>query len=282
MGHEKRSAALASRPGTSTPRRKAKTLVGRGGGHLFKHWVAVRRRLRRARLIALFLDFDGTLAPICSHPEEVRMPLPTRRVLRHLARLPRVRIFIISGRRLPDVRRNVGVRRITYLGLHGWERGRPRPGGIRFHRFMQRLRREVESKFSGAEGVWVEDKYVGFVVHFRYAPVRERRVARAALDQSLAPVQPKVRVLKGKSVWEVLPVEVQGKGEAVRSLLEGIDGGVLPVYAGDDLSDEAAFEVLPRGITVRVGKPRKTRARFGLRDPYEVLEFLERIEREIS
>lgn len=210
------------------------------------------------------------------------MPALTRHVLRRLACHPRVKVFIVSGRRLADVRRRVGISRITYLGLHGWEHGRGRPSGIRLHRFMQRLRREVESKLAGVEGVWIEDKYVGFVVHGRYAPARERRTARTALKQSLAQIESRVRVLKGKNVWEVLPVEVQGKGAAVRSLLEGLDRSALPVYVGDDLSDESAFEVLPRGITVHVGTPRGTRARFSLRDPNEVRDFLERLEGEIQ
>ncbi len=210
------------------------------------------------------------------------MPALTRHALRRVVRHSRVQVFVVSGRRLADVRRRVGIHRITYLGLHGWEHGRGRPGGIRLHRFMQRLRREVESKLAGVEGVWIEDKYVGFVVHGRYAPARERRTARAALKQSLAAIQFRVRVLKGKNVWEVLPVEVQGKGAAVRDLLDGLDRSALPIYVGDDLSDEAAFEALPRGITVRVGAPRKTRARYTMRHPNEVREFLERLAGEIS
>ncbi len=210
------------------------------------------------------------------------MPPAARRALARVARHPRLRAFIVSGRRLPDVRRHVGLRHVTYLGLHGWETRRRRTGSIGLHRFMQRLRREVESKFAGAEGVWVEDKYVGFVVHCRYAPPRERQAARAALDQTLAPVQLKIRLLGGKGVWEVLPVEVQGKGAAVVGLMKGPGRNALPLYVGDDLSDEAAFEALPRGITVRVGKPAKTKARYWLRNPDEVREFLERLEGEIS
>jgi trehalose 6-phosphate phosphatase len=262
--------------------RNAAPPPGRSSGHLFKHWIAVRRRLRRARLIALLLDFDGTLAPICSHPSEVRIPPSTRRVLRRLARHPRVRVFIISGRRLPDVRRHVGIRRIAYLGLHGWERGQNKKTTLALHRFVRRLRHEVESRLSGAPGVWVEDKYVGFTVHCRQTPRQELGKARAVLDRALAPFLSKLRILNGKKVWEVLPVEVQGKGAAVRGLLKELGGAVLPIYAGDDLSDESAFKALPRGITVRVGIPRKTHARYELRGPEEMREFLERLEGEIS
>jgi trehalose 6-phosphate phosphatase len=254
----------------------------RSSGHLFKHWAAVARRLRRARRIALMLDFDGTLAPICSHPNEVRMSQSARRALRRLAGHPRVRISVISGRRLPDVRRHVGVRGINYLGLHGWERGQNKKATLGLHRFVQRLRHEVESKLAGAPGVWVEDKYVGFTVHCRLTPVRELGRARASLDEALAPYLSRVRILNGKKVWEVLPLEVKGKGAAVRGVLKETGGAALPIYAGDDLSDESAFEALPRGITVRVGSPRRTHARYKLCHPEEVCEFLERLGGEIS
>ncbi|HET7841592.1 MAG TPA: trehalose-phosphatase [Terriglobia bacterium] len=282
MGPKPRRVARALRQEKGTLRRKYATAAKQAPGHLFQNWEVIQRRLRAASRLALFLDFDGTLAPLRSHPEDVRFPPATRQALRRLAWHPRVRAFIISGRRMPDVRRHVGLPRVTCLGLHGWETRRRRPESVGLHRFMERLRREVESKFAGAEGVWVEDKYVGFVVHSRYAPQHERKAARAALDKSLAPVASRVRVLKGKNVWEVLPVEVRGKGAAVKRILEGLGPGVLPLYVGDDLSDEAAFEALPRGVTVRVGRRGKTSARYWLRDPEEVREFLERLEEEIS
>jgi trehalose-phosphatase len=183
---------------------------------------------------------------------------------------------------MPDVRKRVRIRHVTYLGLHGWERGRGRPGGIALRRFIQRLRREIEPKLSNLEGVWVEDKYVGFVVHCRHASAPTRRRALGALRQTLAAVPSRVRILAGKDVWEILPAEVEGKGAAVRSLLAELNGGALPIYVGDDLSDEAAFEALPRGITVRVGTPRRTKACYQLRDPDEVRQFLEKLEAEIS
>jgi trehalose 6-phosphate phosphatase len=253
----------------------------RSSAHLFNHWTAVSRRLRRARRIALMLDFDGTLAPIRRHPREVRLSEITRASLKRLARNPRVQIAIISGRRRPDVRRHIGVRDITYLGLHGWERGQDQQAAKKLHRFMQRLGREVELRLQGLEGVWIEDKYVGFTVHCRQAPPDATRVAHARLKQVLASNLSRVRILSGKKVWEVLPLEVKGKGDAVRSVLKELGGVPLSIYAGDDLGDESAFKALPRGITVRVGTPRRTHARYQLRDPEEMREFLERLEGEL-
>ena len=258
----------------------------RGGStrsrHLFEHWESVRRRLREAGKIALFLDFDGTLAPICLHPDEVRIPLPTRRVLRRLARHPRVGLYVISGRRMADVRRHVRIRPITYLGLHGWERSNDKLERTGNLRFMQRLRRQVEKKMEGLKGIWVQDKSIVFVVHYRRAGDAARRRARAVLATVLAKAGSRVRLMEGKKVWEILPVELKGKGAAVLTLLRESAGRLLPIYLGDDTTDEAAFTALPRGITVRVGEPRPTRARYELRDPGEVCEFLRKLEAEIS
>jgi trehalose 6-phosphate phosphatase len=250
--------------------------------HLFAHWESVRRRLRAAGKFALFLDFDGTLAPICLHPDEVKIPLPTRRVLRRLARHPRVNLYVISGRRMADVRGHVRIHPVTYLGLHGWERSNGKLTESETLRFMQRLRREVEKEMEGLEGIWVQDKSIVFVVHYRRAGNATRRQARDVLATLLAKAGSRVRLMEGKKVWEILPVELKGKGAAVLTLLRESKGRLLPIYLGDDTTDEAAFAALSRGITVRVGEPQPTRARYELRDPGEVCEFLRKLEAEIS
>jgi trehalose-phosphatase len=268
------------------PRSSRVSFLHRAGGgnlrHLWENWTAVGRRLRTATQIALFLDFDGTLAPICPHPEEVEFAPSTRRVLRRLARHAGVKVFVISGRRMADVRRRVKVSHITFLGLHGWERGDGKPKETETYKFMQHLRREVEARLAGLEGIWVEDKFISFVVHYRRAPTAVRRGARTVLREFLVTEPFKVRLMEGKKVWEILPHEVKGKGAAVREILNKLNGRPLPIYVGDDTTDEAAFSALPRGITVRVGAPRRTQARYHLCDSDEVRQFLEKLEGEIS
>src|SRR5437660_7981664 len=88
---------------------------------LFSHWNDVSGRLMGARSIALFLDFDGTLARLHRRPEEVILDGSARRTLAALARSPRFRVWIITGRRRADVQERVRVPGVDYLGLHGWE-----------------------------------------------------------------------------------------------------------------------------------------------------------------
>jgi trehalose-phosphatase len=261
--------------------RKRSMIRARRQRHLFENWESVARRLRAARRIALFLDFDGTLTPIRHHPHQVSLSVSTRRLLKRLANRPRIAVYVISGRRAADVRKHVKVSGVTCVGLHGWDRaGKPREKAPQ--NFIARLRRKVESALADLEGVWVEDKFIIFVVHYRRASGATVRRARAILREIVATARSKVRVMEGKKVWEVLPREVKGKGAAVRALLAELKGRPLPIYVGDDTTDEAAFAALPRGLTIRVGFQRPTRARFELRNPAEVREFLKRLEAEIA
>jgi trehalose 6-phosphate phosphatase len=89
--------------------------------HLFDCWAKVSERIRSAEHVALFLDFDGTLAPFRVRPDAVSLSDSTRNALRRLVRYPQVRLFILSERRRADVERRVQVAGISYLGMHGWE-----------------------------------------------------------------------------------------------------------------------------------------------------------------
>ena len=88
------------------------------------------------------------------------------------------------------------------------------------------------------------------------------------------------RVLSGKKIWEVLPPEVLGKFAAVQDVLAKMPRGTAAIYIGDDETDEGAFAVLKNQVTVRVGAAGRTRARYFLPAPPDVLRFLSRLDRE--
>jgi trehalose-phosphatase len=103
-------------------------------------------------------------------------------------------------------------------------------------------------------------------------------VVRGVLER----FNPQIRLHQEKKAWQLLHCAVGDKGSAVRSLLGKRHRSSLAIYAGDDAADESAFVALPHGITVQVGNPRRTQARFYLRSPGEVLTFLQRLEAEIA
>jgi len=241
----------------------------------------VARRLRAATRVALFTDFDGTLVPIEPRAERVRLPQAGRRLLARLARHPRITVWIVSGRRLADIRRRTGRVGARFAGLHGWEREDSGPPGRAGREVLRQAGKLLRKRLAGLRGVSIEDKRWAIAVHYRTADHRAVRRARATLREMMRTFAPALRLLHGKKVWELIPHEIEGRGKAVRNLLVEGPPGALAVYIGDDVSDESAFQALRHGITVHAGANRKTRAHYYLRGPAEVMSFLEKLKGEI-
>jgi len=260
--------------------RSERSHVSENPPYLFDCWSQVAERVRLADRLALFLDFDGTLAPFRTRPDEVNLSDSTRRVLKRLGRHSRVGVFILSGRRRVDVENRVGVPGLRYFGLHGWEGPKPAPPGVAVRRLFHRAQRQVKLELAGLRGVWIEEKGPIFALHVRGATPRAVQRAGEIVARVTKAFEPHLRLLPGSKVWEVMPQELGGKGAAVRALLGEMPAGTLPLYVGDDTTDESAFAALGNGITVCVG-PRTSKAKFHLRGPRDVRRYLERLEREL-
>jgi trehalose 6-phosphate phosphatase len=243
---------------------------------------AVASRLDGKRL-ALFLDYDGTLTPIVSRPEEALLPEATRDALQRLSE--RATVAVVSGRSLADVKALVGLEALVYAGNHGFEIRGPEGAslsheiGREFQEDVARVRKALEPELLSVPGAWTEDKTQSLSVHYRQ--VAEDRVAdvEAIVDRALKDF-PRLRKHFGKKVLEIRPRIDWDKGRAVLWLLEALHldgGGVLPMYLGDDVTDEDAFRALAgRGLGVLVSDvPRPSAAVLRLRDPGEVRLFLE-------
>ena len=245
-------------------------------------WPQIRKRLQVASSVALFLDFDGTLVGLKKRPEQVRLPQNVFRLLRRLSRRKSLAVIIASGRRVRDLKRLIGLRRLRYFGVHGAERGR-RPLSIPkdTRAALRESRRAVLRDVMPLRGVWVEPKGVSFAIHYRGADAESVIRGRQALGQALRGFENQLRVLKGKKVWEVLPRQVVGKSAIVKEVMEEMPEDSPAVYIGDDETDEAAFRALPNQITIAVGKRPGTEARYSLSSPSSVFRFLTRLEEEL-
>jgi trehalose 6-phosphate phosphatase len=241
----------------------------------------VERRLRGAKRWLLLLDFDGTLVPLIDNPNGVSLDASVRRVLGGLARQPGLSVYVMSGRRLADLRRLVKVAGVHLLGLHGWEsRGAVLPPSQK--QVLHDAKVWLAQYLPAQPGIMIEDKGYALAVHYRMAKPPAVRVAQKVLRATRDHFRPGLRLLKGKKIWELLPRAIVGKGPATQSLLAELPADTLPIFIGDDTSDESAFAVLPHGLAVHVGDHAQTKAHFRLRDPGEVREFLERLKGVIS
>ena len=250
--------------------------------HLFDFWDRISGKIHHAGDIYLFLDFDGTLVPYCNSPEDVKLSGPSRRALARLARRRRVHLAIVSGRRNAALRQYIRVPRIQFLGLFGWEkRGRPAIP-LRTRKALRGLQSDLAMLPASFPGVRVEDKGISYSIHFRGASPDARRRVQRRIRPLLSRVPRDFRMIQSNHAFEIVPRDVQGKGVAMREFVRGLRAPFLPIYMGDDLTDEPAFLALQRGITVCVGPIHRTAAQFQLKDPEEVRIFLDRLEKELS
>ena len=249
--------------------------------HLFSCWNEVAQRLRRAPAIALFLDFDGTLSPLRPRPEDVRLSGATRNAVSTLARRPQIRVWVISGRRRADVRERSRIAGVHYLGLHGWEGRQEVSIKEETRRLLECLKATARRVVQGAPAAWLEDKDVVLTLHHANASASDVRRIRREMSLALLPLNGRFRGIAGERSFELAPAEMGDKGSAVRHELAIASRAALPVFVGDDAVDEPAFAALAAGITIRVGRPSRTRARFRLDDVKQVRMFLERLNKEV-
>ena len=240
--------------------------------------IAARLRAKRA---AVFLDFDGTLTPIVERPEQAEVDPAVRQLLERLqGHCP---VAVVSGRDLSDVRARIGLD-LHYAGSHGFDIAGPgglahtHPQVASIEPALEAAERELRGALAEIQGALIERKRFSIATHYRL--VRAAEVA--AVERAVNGVRgrhPGLRRERGKKVIELLPDLHWDKGQAVLWLLRALELDtdlVLPIYIGDDLTDEHAFRALVTrglGIVVR-DKPRPTLARYRLRDSMEVRAFL--------
>ena len=256
--------------------------------HLFADWGNVADRLREAKHILLFSDFDGTLAPIVERPELAKPSENMRDLLRVLSHQNRFTVGIISGRALKDLKSRVGVTGIIYAGNHGLEIEGP---GLSFiHPLAEELRPVLHliSQVLGKAlrpltGVFVEDKGLSLSVHYRQVEEAKEKDVKNIFERvvHVARSVGKIRITPGKKVYEVRPQVSWDKGRAISMLLAKYnkvdDWTTLPIFLGDDLTDEDGFKVVHKhnGISIFVGEPEpKSVANYFLCSPSETEEFL--------
>lgn len=236
-------------------------------------------------------DLDGTLIPIRRRAGLAVADRKTRAVMKRLRCTPGVRLSIVSGRSLRDVRRAAGVPGLIYVGNHGLELGVAGgtvvvPAARRSARTMTVLARELAAAVQPVRGAFVEDKRYSLSVHWRGVAPRDVRRFHRLIDAVLRPWRARraIRVTAGKRVVEVRPPTAWDKGSAVEWLIRRYRYGAGEVaYLGDDRTDEDAFLAVNRrrGMSVCVGpRARRSIAGWRLDGPAQALEMLKRIAEE--
>ncbi|XP_027337181.1 probable trehalose-phosphate phosphatase C [Abrus precatorius] len=266
-------------------------------------------RLMKAAIgkrIVVFLDYDGTLSPIVNDPDRAFMSDEMRAAVHEVATY--FPTAIISGRSRDKVKDFVKLNNLYYAGSHGMDimapsmpvrssEGKhcdiarntngtevPFQPAKKFLPAIREILRRLENEVKEIKGAMVEDNGFCISVHFRQVKEKDYYVLEEKV-KSVLEQNPQFCLTEGKKVMEIRPSIEWNKGNAVEYFLDTLGlsscSDILPVYIGDDRTDEDAFKVIQsrgQGYPIIVSSiPRETNALYSLRDPSEVLIFLSRL-----
>ncbi|OBI45351.1 trehalose-phosphatase [Mycobacterium kyorinense] len=242
---------------------------------------------------AVFFDFDGTLSEIVDDPDTARLAEGAAEALRLLT--TRCPVAVLSGRDLADVQQRIGLPGIWYAGSHGFEL----TGADGEHHqneeaaasipVLEKAAAELRSQLAAVDGVVVEHKRFGIAVHYRNAA--RNRVGEVSAVVRTAGRRSELRVTTGREVIELRPNVDWDKGKTLHWVLDYIQDAdsapLLPIYLGDDITDEDAFDAIRDdgvGIVVRHSDDgdRATAAGYALDSPDRVVAFTRRLARQIG
>ncbi|KAI4363657.1 hypothetical protein MLD38_019847 [Melastoma candidum] len=261
----------------------------------------------KGKKIVVFLDYDGTLSPIVDNPDRAFMTRKMREAVKQVSKY--FPTAIISGRSTDKVKEFVRLQNLYYAGSHGMDIMAPKESvsswnshahltldrkgnevlfqpAKKFLPMIQEMIARIQKEIVKIQGARVEDNKFCVSVHYRQVKEEDLEM----LEQKVVSVlqdYPDFRITRGKMVIEIRPSIEWNKGSALEYLLETLglkdSSDVLPLYIGDDRTDEDAFEVIRKrgqGYPIIVSSiPKETRALHSLRDPSQVLAFLERLAR---
>jgi len=226
---------------------------------------------------AWFFDIDGTLVEIAPSPDRIVVHRDMPPLIRNLHELTGGAVALITGRSIADVDLVLPLRKMAIAGQHGLE-VRSADGTMSMHRVrsgnLSQVRLQLHDAVARHAGLMAEFKGLSIALHYRHAP-QLAGYAHRLMRSLRSRYVPDFTIQKGKRVVELKPAGTD-KGVAIEELmLDPPFAGRIPVFIGDDATDEHGFKVVNRmeGHSVKIG-PGRTHARWRLRDVESLREWL--------
>ena len=250
-----------------------------------KNFKEIKAKIDQAENVLLFLDYDGTLAPFKTDPLSAFALPEIEEKLEKLEKKSKYYLSLVSGRKLSELKKMIGLSRCNYAGSHGLEINLSFAEGVIYPHKNEKLDvlskknyQKSKEKYSEAESIKLEDKGFGLALHF------DSKIKQEETEKELKALfeNTSYQVLSGRKIIELRPAGWD-KGKAVNyisnQVKENLDiDNVLRIYIGDDRTDEDAFKVLKNGITVYVQNEDNlnTEAEYYLRNPEDTAELLKK------
>jgi len=254
---------------------------------LFDHSVEINKKILKSNSIILFLDYDGTLVPFKEKPTEVITPQKIKQMMRELIKNPKVKVVIVTGRPLREIKKLLRIEGLSFIALHGlhietvdgppfsWKQA------DQARLLIKTIKEDMQQKLKDEKGAFLEDKELTIVLHYRLLPTNRIRIMRDKFKKIVQTIDKKkiLEIINGAKVIEARP-KGWHKGKAIEMFLASHTKikNNLPIYIGDDVTDEDAFQFLvKRGITIYVTNKskRKTTAQYWVKNPDDVFFFLQ-------
>jgi trehalose 6-phosphate phosphatase len=236
---------------------------------------------RDGRSLALLFDFDGTLAPLVTHPDLATCPPAILNLLTGFSNLPRVLVGIISGRALADLRTKISVPGLAYVGSNGLEmqlddRLIDHPEASRFAPVLGAAMDVASAAVRQFPGAWIEQKPLSFTVHYRQVRRDDVALCAQCVATRLSRFSGVLECQDGSMALDVLPALGWSKGEALDAIITNYTQDAVPLYAGNDGRDVGAMLAAERrgGVSVGVGPEAPPEAQYSLEHVENLIDHL--------
>lgn len=257
--------------------------------YLFDNIYNIFTTIEKADKILLLLDYDGTLVSFRERPMDVTTSYKIKNLLTYFIKNPKFIVVIVSGRSLHEIKQLLDIDGLSFAALHGlqievasgksydWQPN----GNIQF--ILKKIKKTSVHKFKDEKSVYIEDKRLTLAFHYRTL-VEEKidyNIHKFLEIVKTIDVNNCCEIIHGAKVIEIRP-KGWNKGKAIEYLFTIFNDlkNKLPIYIGDDTTDEDAFRTIGnRGITVFVSNKssQSTTAQYWLKDPDDVLKFLQNL-----
>lgn len=249
--------------------------------------LQIQKKILKSDHIFLFLDYDGTLVFFKEKPTDVTTPQHVKHIIRQLIKNQKVTVVIVTGRPLQEIRKLLTIRGLSFIALHGLSIKTPNEPQDNWDQATQArlivkaIKNDMQKKLKKEKRAFLEDKELTLALHYRLLPSKKAHPLREAFKTTVLTLDKKkiLEIMNGAKVIEARP-KGWNKGKAVELFLARHEKGKnnLPIYIGDDITDEDAFRVLKkRGITIHVANTskRKTAAKYWVNNPDDIFSFLQ-------